>query len=125
MKEFLVNVVVPVLIATIPALIGFFGIMAQLRANKKEQKEQLNKSIDEVIQKLQERNEQEDEVLRCLLRTEILNMYFKHIEKDQKYLVQYEAENLHKMYDAYTGLNGNSFIKDIHRIMTSWEVRKN
>ena len=123
--EIFKSIIVPILIAAIPALIGFFSVVAQLKANNRQQKKQQEDLYNDVIKEIKQRNEEEDEVLRCLLRTDILNMYFKHIERDQKYLIQYESENLHKMFDAYVNLGGNSFIQDIYDTMVSWEVRKN
>lgn len=61
-----------------------------------------------------------DEGDKCLLRTAILNIYYKGLEKKQ--LHQYEAENLVKLYEAYKALGGNSFIDTVYSDMREWTV---
>lgn len=57
---------------------------------------------------------------KCLLRTAILNIYYKGLEK--KELHQYEAENLVQLYEAYKALGGNSFIDCVYDDMREWTV---
>lgn len=127
--EWFTDVIVPILISLIPAagmLIGTLaGVKVQLKTNElkaQEQREQIEKAR---IERDEERQKRQEEVLRCLLRTELLNMYFKHIERGEKHLTQWEAENIHKMYASYADLDGNSFVKDLYDRMNSWEVVKN
>ena len=56
----------------------------------------------------------------CLLRQEMLKIYYKH--RDDKTIRQYEAENFTLMYEAYTARGGNSFIKEVMEVVTSWEL---
>ena len=58
--------------------------------------------------------------MRCLLRSEMLRTYYHN--KDREKIRQYEKENFIKLYDAYTALEGNSFIKDIHDEIKTWKV---
>lgn len=57
---------------------------------------------------------------RCHLRSDMLQTYYRH--KGSKHIRQYERENFDKLYDAYKALGGNSFIDDIHKEVTTWEI---
>ncbi len=56
----------------------------------------------------------------CLLRQEMLKIYYKH--RDDKTIRQYEAENFVMMYQAYKARGGNSFIDEVHENVTSWKL---
>lgn len=58
--------------------------------------------------------------IKCLLRSEMLNTYYRH--KDSETIRQYELENFILLYRAYKALRGNSFIDKIHKEVMSWEV---
>ena len=60
------------------------------------------------------------EGMRCLLRSEIVGIYYKH--KDSKKLREYEYKNLEFCYKAYKALKGNSFVDHIHAEMQEWEI---
>lgn len=60
------------------------------------------------------------EGLRCQLRADMLNIYYKN--KDEKKIRQYEAEHFDKCYHAYKALKGNSFIDEIYNKAHKWEV---
>lgn len=57
---------------------------------------------------------------RCLLRSEIVRIYYRHHD-DQK-LKEYEFKNMDQCYDAYKALGGNSFIDKIHDEMIGWDI---
>ena len=57
---------------------------------------------------------------KCLLRCEILNIYYKGLDKRE--IHQYEAENLVKLYEAYKALGGNSFIEEVYSDIKEWKV---
>lgn len=57
---------------------------------------------------------------QCLLRSEIVRTYYRHL--DQKQMRQYEYENLCACYVAYIQLGGNSFVKHIYEEMQEWKV---
>lgn len=57
---------------------------------------------------------------KCLLRSEIVKTYYRHL--DHKRLRQYEYENLTSCYQAYKALGGNSFAEHIFKEMQDWEV---
>ena len=55
---------------------------------------------------------------RCLLRSEMLRIYYQYLET--KKIRQYEFENFIKLYQAYKALGGNSFIDEIYNEVTTW-----
>ena len=57
---------------------------------------------------------------KCLLRSEMLRIYYKH--KDSQQIRQYEYENFVYSYKAYKALGGNSFIDKIYSEVQTWEV---
>ena len=57
---------------------------------------------------------------RCLLRSEIVRIYYRH--KEDKKLREYEFRNLEECYKAYKALGGNSFIDHIYAEMQEWEI---
>ena len=127
--EWFTNIIVPILVSLIPAagvLIGTLaGVKAQIRISEEKAEKQRIKIEKDQIERDEARQKRQEEVLRCLLRTELLNMYFKHIEYDRKELTQWESENMHKMFESYSALDGNSFVSDLYKIMNSWPVVKN
>lgn len=62
------------------------------------------------------------EGLRCLLRSEIVRIYYRH--HDERKLREYEFKNMKQCYKAYKALKGNSFIDHIHAEMEEWEIVK-
>ena len=57
---------------------------------------------------------------RCLLRSDILNVYYKY--REQKVIRQYECENVVLLYKAYKALGGNTFVDHIYNEINEWEV---
>ena len=58
--------------------------------------------------------------LCCLLRSEMLSIYYKHHEENK--IRQYEYENFMFLYKAYKALGGNSFVDHICKDIQTWEV---
>jgi hypothetical protein len=57
---------------------------------------------------------------RCLLRSEIVRIYYRH--NDDRQLREYEFKNMQQCYEAYKALKGNSFIDKIHAEMLDWNI---
>ena len=127
--EWVQMIVVPVLIAIVPCIITYMGTRLQLKADLQKTKLQLDvqneKNQKEILEAISKRNALQDEALKCLLRTEILNTYFKHQDREQYELTQWESENIHKLYASYYSLDGNSFVKDVVDKMNQWDIVKN
>lgn len=57
---------------------------------------------------------------KCLLRHNMLHIYYKH--HDEKQIRQYEYEDFIYQYKAYKAQKGNSFIDKIYSEIQEWEV---
>ena len=57
---------------------------------------------------------------KCLLRSEMLRIYYRH--KDSQEIRQYEYENFVYLYEAYKKLKGNSFIDKIYPEVKKWKI---
>ena len=60
------------------------------------------------------------EGLRCLLRAEIVRIYYRH--NDDKKLKEFEYKTIQACYYAYKALKGNSFIDHIYKEMEEREI---
>jgi hypothetical protein len=58
--------------------------------------------------------------IRCILRSEMLRVYYHNREAEQ--IRQYEAENFEHNDKAYVALGGNSFIGKVYNEVSRWEV---
>lgn len=57
---------------------------------------------------------------RCLLRSEMMRIYYHNVETQT--IRQYEFENFIKCYDAYKALGGNSFVDEINIDVRKWTI---
>jgi hypothetical protein len=57
---------------------------------------------------------------KCLLRTDMLQIYYHNREKRK--IRQYEYENFVLLYESYKALGGNSFIDKIYEEVHEWEI---
>lgn len=57
---------------------------------------------------------------RCLLRSEIVRIYYRH--HDDRQLREYEFKNMEQCYKAYRALGGNSFVERIYKEMQEWDI---
>ena len=57
---------------------------------------------------------------RCLLRAEIVRLYYRH--REGKTFREFEFKLLEQCYQAYKALGGNSFIDHIYAEMVEWEI---
>ena len=57
---------------------------------------------------------------RCLLRSEMLRIYYHH--QETKVIRQHEYENFFLLYTAYKKLKGNSFIDKVADEIKTWTV---
>ena len=77
-------------------------------------------AIAKPIRKSIEYNKSDNEAIKCLLRTHILNAYLRY--KDDKKIPRYERQNIDLLYEAYEIRKGNSFIRDIYEEIRDWEI---
>ena len=57
---------------------------------------------------------------RCLLRSELVRLYYRH--QDEKQLREFEYKLMDQCFKAYKALKGNSFIDHICGEMYKWEI---
>ena len=57
---------------------------------------------------------------KCLMRTDMLQIYYHNREKRK--IRQYEYENFVMLYEAYKALKGNSFIDKIYSEVKTWDI---
>lgn len=57
---------------------------------------------------------------KCLLRSEMLRIYYRH--QDIGEIRQYEYENFVYLYEAYKKLKGNSFIDKVYAEVKKFKV---
>lgn len=57
---------------------------------------------------------------KCLLRTDMLQIYYHN--RETGVIRQYEYENFVMLYEAYKALRGNSFIDKIYSEVKTWEI---
>lgn len=63
----------------------------------------------------------EKDALRCLIRSHIVSIYYKHLAACE--IKQYEFENLALLYKQYKVLGGNSFVDKIYNeIVEDWTI---
>ena len=60
------------------------------------------------------------EGLKCILRADMLRVYYKHL--DEQKIHQHEYENFMYEYKAYKTLKGNSFVEHIKNEVETWSV---
>ena len=58
--------------------------------------------------------------MKCQLRSDMLQIYYRNREK--RIIHQYEYENFVLLYEAYKALKGNSFIDKIYKEVQEWEI---
>ena len=62
---------------------------------------------------------------KCLLRSDIMAIYYKHCDDDEPTLREYERKTLDALFDAYTAQGGNSFISDLYNNeMRHWHITR-
>lgn len=57
---------------------------------------------------------------KCMLRADMLRVYYKHLDDQQ--IRQHEYENFMYEYKAYKALKGNSFIEHVKNEVETWSV---
>ena len=60
--------------------------------------------------------------VRCLLRSDITEIYYRHSGDNGESLREYERNNLDDLYEGYKSLGGNHYIDDIYKSMRTWRV---
>lgn len=72
------------------------------------------------VKKYKKRDDTEKEAIKCLLRANIVNQYY--VYKKIGEIPFYVKESLHKEFEAYENLDGNSFVADVMKEIDTWRV---
>lgn len=62
----------------------------------------------------------EKESVKCLLRSEIVRIYYAN--RERKSLHSFEYENVTMLYHAYKEMGGNSFVDRIWEEIATWDI---
>ena len=99
--------------------------------SKTSDKDNINEKIDNLTELVQKQINQNDEInielkkqsmaLQASLRNSILVIYNTRIKLG--YITMYEKENLAKLYENYTALQGNSFVHNCVDELNSLPVK--
>lgn len=73
-----------------------------------------------VIKNYKKKDKIQGEAIKCLLRANIVNQYY--VYKKIGEIPFYVKESLHKEFEAYKGLKGNSFVEEIMSEIDTWKV---
>lgn len=73
-----------------------------------------------LMKSYRERDKMQQEALKCLLRSNLVNQYF--VYKEAKKMPYYCKQNWYAMFEAYKNLGGNSFVIDLKQKIDDIEV---
>jgi hypothetical protein len=76
--------------------------------------------IKERKNKISNQEAAEHESVKCLLRSEIVRIYYANREKRE--LHSFEFDNVSMLYEAYKKMGGNSFVDTIWERMQGWKI---
>ncbi len=76
--------------------------------------------IKEQKKKVESQEAAEHESVKCLLRSEIVRIYYAN--RARRALHSFEYENVAMLYAAYKEMGGNSFVDRIWEEMQEWEI---
>lgn len=62
----------------------------------------------------------EKESVKCLLRSEIVRIYYAN--RERRSLHSFEYENVAMLYHAYKEMGGNSFVDRIWEEISAWDI---
>ena len=86
----------------------------------KKEIEGLKTAVHDMIEMQKTANKDQQIAQQALLRHEITDLYYKHLE--DKKLAAYEKEDMIKMAKAYDKNHGNSYVQTIVKEMEQWDI---
>ena len=100
-SEIISTIIVTIIGFTIPAILGY--LVAVIKNYRKKDKNQ-------------------EEALKCLLRSNITSKYYVYSELGE--IPCYEKENIDYMFEQYKKMGGNSYVCSIVEKLDSLKIRK-
>lgn len=111
-------------VGVILTLITFWGVISKkpkefFRRAIREEATAANKDMKDEVDLLKKKMESKDKTDLAILRNTLTHIYFKY--KDAKKIPHYEKENVMYLFEQYTTLGGNSYVKQIVDEVKDWE----
>lgn len=75
---------------------------------------------EEALDTMQECTETTKLALQNIIRQKVLEIYY--MRKTTRTLYQYEKESIDQLYEDYKKFDGNSYVEELYRRMSSWDV---
>lgn len=122
---YIIPIITMVTLICKPVRSSVFKVMNKLY-KEDEQDDQLRdisqaiQEIKEELAKQKEMDAKQQEALRCTLRNTITHLYYKY--KLYEKVPALERENITFLYEAYTLLEGNSYIEQCYRELMALPV---
>lgn len=101
MNEIILKVILSIVSFTVTGALGYFT--AKIKSYK-------------------EKDEVQEEALKCLLRSSITKIYYKYIEQGS--IPQFEKENVTYMHEQYKKMNGNSYVDELYPEIMKLPIKK-
>lgn len=102
---------------------GLFKSVVRKNTDADEMKQEiegLKTAVHDMIEMQKTANKDQQIAQQALLRHEITDLYYKHLE--DKKLAAYEKEDMIKMAKAYDKNHGNSYVQTIVKEMEQWDI---
>jgi len=74
------------------------------------------------IRSYKEKDQVQEEALKCLLRSSITKIYYKY--KEIGSIPQYERENVTYLHEQYKRMNGNSYVDELYPEIMQLPIQK-
>ena len=111
-------------VGVILTLITFYGVISKkpkegFRKLIREEAMAANKEVKDEVDLLKKQMDLKDRTDLAILRNTLTHIYFKY--KDLKKIPHYEKENVMYLFEQYSSLGGNSYVKQIVDEIREWE----
>lgn len=111
-------------VGVILTLITFWGVISKkpkefFRTAIREEATAANREMKNEVDGLKKKMESKDKTDLAILRNTLTHIYFKY--KDAKKIPHYEKENVMYLFEQYSSLGGNSYVKQIVDEIKDWE----
>ena len=81
----------------------------------------VNENVNQLSEKIEDYREETREINKSELRHSITEIYFEHCK--EKSFDLNTKNDLCSLYEAYSGIGGNSFAKELYEEMMDWDVK--
>ena len=103
------------------AIASFENFGEEIKASVEEMKEEMTQKFQEMDEKITEYRQETRAINKSELRHSITQIYFEN--KDTKSLDMRTKDDLCSLYNAYSGIGGNSFAHELYEEMMTWDIK--